>query len=670
MNTDRSSSLIPNFRYRPEVDGLRALAVTMVIFYHANIRILDGKTIFSGGFIGVDIFFVISGYLITSLILKEVGAGTFSLFQFWERRIRRIMPPLAAVVLTTLVVGFFLMVPRDFETLGQSALWQSVILANAHFYWHLPTGYFTQASENYPLLHTWSLAVEEQFYLIMPLLLLASSKMSVFRQRRGLLLGMGGLLLLSLGVSIYNVEHRPTAAFYLLPSRAWEILMGSMVAILPLPSVRRWWKEVGAVLATLGMIIPCLLYSKQTPFPGLAALLPCFSTALFIWITSEDDRSKPSTFLAGYLFSARPVVGLGLISYSLYLWHWPLFSFVSYWNLGPPSRGVALGMVALSFVLAVLSWRYIESPFRKRKWFQSRKSIFAFGGSATVATGVLGVRVMYANGVPERLSPEARKFDETARAEWSKIPNASKETIAAGDVIAIGSQKKSASIDWLLWGDSHAKALLPAFEPFLKERDLNGRLITCDSVAPVIGYQTSYNLELGLDALSLNATTLEYIRLKHVANVALVANWRIYGNETDHADDTVPFRQALLHTVRDVVAAGATPWVFVDVPNHSFDVPRGLMLFSMYHRDLTSYCAVPGSSTDLPTGDAGMLVELKKAGARIVDPRSDFLSADHLFYRVSENGASLYWDSDHLSEWGAVHVMLAFLRREIEGSKP
>ena len=277
--------LIQNFRYRPEIDGLRAIAVLAVVLYHAGLGV-------SGGFIGVDVFFVISGFLISSLIIKDLESGKFTLAGFWERRIRRILPAVAVVVLATLVAGWFLLLPDDYASLGKSAVFQALCSANIYF-WRIPSGYFAVKVDELPLLHTWSLAVEEQFYMVVPLLLFGSFRMSAFRHRGTLLSFIAAGMAVSLTASICWVVPHPSAAFYSLPSRAWELLCGASVAILPASALlnSRTIRETLTWLALTAIIAPCFLYTKETPFQGLAALPPCLGTALFIWASSYRQQT-------------------------------------------------------------------------------------------------------------------------------------------------------------------------------------------------------------------------------------------------------------------------------------------------------------------------------------------------------------------------------------------
>jgi peptidoglycan/LPS O-acetylase OafA/YrhL len=396
-------SLIQDFRYRPEIDGLRAIAVSVVVLYHAGLGA-------PGGFVGVDVFFVISGFLITSLIVKDLEAGTFTLAGFWERRIRRIIPALACVVLATLLAGWFMLLPNDFAELGRSAVYLGLFSANIYF-WR-SSGYFDGAAEQKPLLHTWSLAVEEQFYLVFPLLLVGLFAIPLLRRRGGLLSLFGLGILVSLGASAWGVILRPDATFYLLPTRAWELLLGAAVALIPVPAsagdgvfagriaLTNNFRELLSSAALLGIILPSWHYTSDTPFPGIAALPPCLSTALFIWVTGVCSAESRVPLVARAL-SVRPLVFVGLISYSLYLWHWPLIAFSNYASMKPPSAGERWLLVVASVLLAALSWRLVEQPFRTRRLCKSRRSIFAMGGLAMGCILCVGLATQSSQALPQ-----------------------------------------------------------------------------------------------------------------------------------------------------------------------------------------------------------------------------------------------------------------------------
>lgn len=355
-------------QYRREIDGLRAFAVLPVILFHA------GFSLFSGGYVGVDVFFVISGYLITSIILRELEQGRFSILRFYERRIRRILPALFAMMAVCIPVAWVVLSPYMFRDFSQSVAAVSVYLSNVLFW--LESDYFDTAAELKPLLHTWSLAVEEQYYVIVPMLL-----MGLWHLGRASLFAMIVLLAVaSLALSQWMVEIYPSANFYLLPSRAWELLAGSICAFL-LAGGKRYGVSALAWLG-LGMILfAVFVFDAHTPFPSLYALLPVAGTALVILFTA------PQASTARFL-SWPPFVWVGLISYSAYLWHQPIFAFTRLHLVFEPSPWLMGALCLVSLGAAWISWRFIERPFRSaapgpsesgqaKPWLASRQKLFS-----------------------------------------------------------------------------------------------------------------------------------------------------------------------------------------------------------------------------------------------------------------------------------------------------
>lgn len=347
--------------YRKEIDGLRAIAVLPVMFFHA------GFNGFSGGFLGVDIFFVISGYLITSIILKQKEAGTFSLATFYERRIRRIFPALFFILLVCLPFAWLWLLPHELKDFGQSLMAVSIFVSNI-FFWQ-ESDYFAADAEMIPLLHTWSLAVEEQYYLLFPLLIIIlwpifkgkANKLSVFF----LLVAIA-----SLAFSEWAWRHYPEANFYLLPSRAWELLAGVLAALYLFQ--RKPEGNQAISLLGLAMILGSIFFlSNKLPFPSLYTLIPVTGTVLIILFASH------ATWV-GKLLSTPALVGIGLISYSAYLWHQPIFVFARLQSFQELPAWQFLVLIVLTLILAFLSWKFIEQPFRNRQNFTQRQ-IFSMG---------------------------------------------------------------------------------------------------------------------------------------------------------------------------------------------------------------------------------------------------------------------------------------------------
>jgi peptidoglycan/LPS O-acetylase OafA/YrhL len=366
-------------QYRREIDGLRAVAVVPVILFHA------GFEVFSGGFVGVDVFFVISGYLITTIIHEEIREGDFSLVRFYERRIRRILPALIVVSLACIPFAWLWMLPGEFDRFSQSLVAVNIFASN--FLFLRENGYFAAASELKPLLHTWSLAVEEQFYVLFPLFLLLTSRL-------GLKVSLGLLMVLamfSLGLSEWGARSYPALNFYLLPTRAWELGAGAILAmgITERDGTAGWLGQVASA-AGLGMIVSALfLFDRFLPTPSFWALVPVIGTALILVFARQDT-------LVGKLLGWKPVVGIGLISYSAYLWHQPLFAFARIRLWDGVSDWAYLALSGLALVVAYFSWRFVEQPFRNKSVF-SRKTIFSSAAGCSVvliAFGVSGMKTL------------------------------------------------------------------------------------------------------------------------------------------------------------------------------------------------------------------------------------------------------------------------------------
>jgi peptidoglycan/LPS O-acetylase OafA/YrhL len=376
-------------RYRPEVDGLRAIAVVSVILFHA------GFSLFSGGYIGVDIFFVISGYLITTIIISELEKGAFSLIAFYDRRIRRIIPALFVVLLLTFFVAWFWLLPSDMLEFLKSVL--AVISFSSNFFFWQQTNYWNIASELKPLLHTWSLAVEEQFYILYP-----PAIMILWRYKKKLVLP--SFLVLS-GISLFIAQwaayNEPVAGFYLLPTRSWELLIGANIAIAflyhrQLIDKLRSNKLADEILGWVGIWLigySVFKFQSTTPFPSAYALLPTLGTG-FILLSSSNT-------MVGRLLGIKPLVGIGLISYSAYLLHQPLFAFARYIAPKELDQYVLLGLVFLNFFLAYFSWKFIENPFRNKE-IVSKKNVFRFFAIGIVVLVSVGVAGYLSNGFDQR----------------------------------------------------------------------------------------------------------------------------------------------------------------------------------------------------------------------------------------------------------------------------
>lgn len=401
-------------QHREEIDGLRALAVVPVMLFHA------GFDRFAGGFVGVDVFFVISGYLITSIIMGEQAKGKFSLLTFYERRARRILPALFLVMLCCLPFAHLWMMPEQKLAFARSLVAVTGFVSNFLF-WR-ESGYFGAAAEEKPLLHTWSLAVEEQYYLVFPLIIMLLWPLG----RRWIVGLLIAAALVSLTIAEWASTYHPEANFFLAPSRFWELLAGGFCALYlqnrpaPLGDGARHDANIRQALAMIGLgmiFYAILVFDSATPFPSLWALLPVGGTALVVLFATHETW-------AGKLLSWRGFVGVGLISYSAYLWHQPLFAFARLRSVVAPTEVIYLGLGLLALALAYISWRYIEKPFRDKSK-TSRKQIFAFSIGGMVVFAATGSYGAYQLGFEENFIQNLNR-DQAYAYSLMQVANAEK----------------------------------------------------------------------------------------------------------------------------------------------------------------------------------------------------------------------------------------------------
>lgn len=631
MSLDRENSS-GRLHYRPDIDGLRAIAVLSVMFFHAGIGV-------SGGFVGVDIFFVISGYLITGLILRDTRQGRFSLAEFCERRIRRILPALLLVTFTTVAAGWFLLLPDAFLSLGRSIVSMAILASNVQF-WR-ESGYFDGAAEVKPLLHTWSLAVEEQFYLFVPLMLLGLGRIKNGRWSFAI---VAACALISLAVSIYGTYAMPVATFYLVPTRAWELFAGSLLAFVPgAGPTSRQGREIATILG-LGLVLtPCFIYGRATSFPGLGALPPVLGAALLIWSGSRES-------LARRVLVWRPLTFIGLISYSLYLWHWPLFAFTRY-LIEFPSLTTRFLLVTVSIVIAIPSWRYVELPFRRRRMLASRPSIFAFGATGVTVTLASGLVLVMGQGLPRRLSPEAKVIAVTGSLDKRFVVECEARDVPAR-LRHFGAHGVRPKI--LVWGDSHAMAILPAIEAACIEGGAAAEAATKSVTPPVAGYALPPPLRPGERSRQFNAAVLEHAVSGSVDSVVLAAAWDRYLVDAE-------FQPALLKTVDALVQHGVKVYFMKDVPWFGFNVPRRLFYYSLMRWNPSELALSVENYRAASHLQSALLPLLRDRRVLILDPLSYLQErAGVPSVRPFDAGGSFYRDHDHLSTYGAMIIKPLF----------
>ena len=443
-------------KYRKEIDGLRALAVLPVILFHA------GFTTFSGGFVGVDIFLVISGYLITTIIVAEMEQGSFSLLNFYERRARRILPALFFLLIICTGIAWIWLLPNDMQRFSESLVATSLFSSNILFY--KTCGYFCGV-ELSPLLHTWSLAVEEQFYIIFPIFLALAWRLG----KTKLLLLLSLTCILSLYLATYYSISNSKFNFLMLPTRFWELLVGAMAAIYLNNFHHDFFsKKIRETLSFLGcslIFFSLFWFDKTTPHPSLYTLIPTIGALLIILYGFNDT-------LTGKILSTRIIVGIGLISYSTYLWHQPLFAFARHRSIEEPSKNLFISLGLLALIFGYLSWKFVEKPFRNKVNF-NRNQIFSFSLIGILIFLVFGLVGHYNQGYPSRFTPELMKTHIT-RLHETLVKNAGcKLNNGKFNISSCLKGNKDIRPNYAVIGDSHGAAITHELDESFKKSNLS-----------------------------------------------------------------------------------------------------------------------------------------------------------------------------------------------------
>jgi len=518
-------------RYRPEIDGLRAVAVIPVILFHA------GFSAFAGGYIGVDVFFVISGYLITTILIAEREAGTYSLLGFYERRARRILPALFLVLLCTIPFAWRWLAPDPFEDYARSQAFAALFVSNFHFL--EKSSYYDIGSALRPLLHTWSLAVEEQFYLLFPLVLVP---LGAFARGKFLIVFLI-ISALSLGVAEWGWRTYPSQNFYFTFSRLWELLAGSICAVILYARPRM--RSDAAALAGLALILFSVFsYTAATPFPSVYALVPVVGTALIILFADTGTW-------AARALSTAPMVWIGLISYSAYLWHQPLFAFARIRSIAEPSLWVMAVLSLVTLALAWLTMRYIETPFRRRSVLPGRRALLSVSAAGIAAIAAFGFAGDATKGFPSRLGDTAPGYLADMRAQLLEKRQGS-GCIDGGDggsdsrlcAIYAGAFPDAPQVAVL--GDSHAQVFLPGFAQMSKAHGVEVLAAARGACPPLLGVYLAKGGTYERECHDFVQKSAQDVVERGIGTVYLVARWSLYATG-EYVDDKATY--ALLETL-------------------------------------------------------------------------------------------------------------------------
>lgn len=653
---DRSSA-----SYRPEIDGLRAVAVLAVIAFHAKV---PG---FAGGFLGVDIFFVISGYLITDVIMRQMNNGSFSLRRFYLSRARRILPALFLVIGICSILSLLLPLPEQTQDFGEFALAAMAFVANIAA-WKTGQGYFDKTADDQPLIHLWSLSVEEQFYLIYPFFLVAV----LWWGRTRVVLLMSMIMVVSLTLAEWASEHAPSAAYYLLPTRAWEILAGCMLGYRQAASGRlAGGNAVSAILAWggLALIAASFLWVRSTGhIPGLGAV-PTVTGALLILAFSRPDASP------GKLLASRPLQFIGLISYSLFLWHQPALAFLRLLPLNAPGPAGTAAAIGGTFVLSVLTWRWVESPFRDSRTLPASKAIIHLATAAAILGGTAAL-LSATNGLPERLPRRAIALEELARSHRAR-----QLACYIGEDYGRSASRpcllgRRGPVTVALIGDSHAAALAPGLKALLQNRESRALLLARSSCPPLVRFQEFDPVHQAGCAAARAQVFRALASDPRIDTVIVAARWTFYlerdfpdngeGGRASGPDIPKPsltenesFARELENTVRALLARHKKVVIVYPIPEAGWDVPLYLAKAEMRGTSRTNLSVSSHWVRQRNAEATAMLDRLgQRPGLYRIRPAEKLCGRERC--SVALNGEPLYFDSDHPTAAAAVRIMQSF----------
>jgi len=659
------SSASHSAKYRPDVDGLRAIAVLGVLFFHS------GLAAFQGGFVGVDIFYVISGYLITSLLVRDIEGNKFSIVAFYERRARRIFPALFSLLFFCIVATSVLFNPKEMSAFGETLLATTFFVSNLYF-WKTahPLGYFDNEVNSKPLLHTWSLSVEEQFYVAFPLLLFLLFRWAKSSVRIWLVL----LTAVSFALNLWATQHKPVLAFYWFIPRAWELSIGALVAVKVLPPLNhRILREVAGVLGLAMLVSSLFIPVLNWAFPGYIALLPCVGSSLVIYA----GEAGPS--VAKALLSFRPLVFIGTISYSLYLWHWPVIVFSKHLPFHFSEQAEIAVVLVASIAFAFISFEYVERPFRGSRSPFSRRQIFAFGALASALTATFGAAAYLSHGLLDRYNPQSRQlvvrnlermndFDDSC-ANWKKEIH----QVSDMNLCVLGSEFPHKV---MFWGDSHVEQLWPALQQVFAEGAFRDRGVVlavengclpdrhvnntgdgfhCDAFAKYAMIRAKQD---DIDAVFIGFSTWWVGGYDNFFCASLDGKCQKMLRSRD--DATARFLADLSDEIRELQSQGKRVILCLPFPEYDRTIPEveiNNAVFGKYGLSVDAH-----DITSLSLRERVRAVA-ENTGAEIFDPREVLCRGQKCLSAM--DGVSIYKDNSHLTPTGA-RVLSSGLRELLQ----
>jgi peptidoglycan/LPS O-acetylase OafA/YrhL len=649
--------------YRREIDGLRAIAVIAVMLYHA------GLPFFSGGFIGVDVFFVISGFLITGILVRQYENRELRLLDFWVKRAKRILPALVTVLLFCVVASLLLLTPPALTQFGESLSSSAAFSANL-FFWRSTSSYFDPNVRDLLLIHLWSLAVEEQFYIFYPWIIVFILKFF----RKHISMALLAMLVASLGLSAYMTEIAPRANFYLLPPRAWELLTGALAV-----TARSRFKSAivsadraPAILTAVGLLLilaPMFAYDDTTPFPGLTAVPPVLGTALILLFARADAGF-------GRVLASRPLVAMGLISYSAYLWHQPFLALGSIYSFGTIGWPANVALLTAACLCAWGSYLFVESPIRHNK-SASNRQVLTLAAAAQISAAAVGVILWKSGGLPNRLPPAmvaVALSGERGEARMNALFSNSVSQVDRPPILG-----RRGPIDIAILGDSHGAAMATGLTPTLDKSGHRAAVFVAGGAMP--GMDLDQAAARQLDGVRyLQAATQKIIEDSTYKTVIISARWILYLNGTsEYRDDGgLKFNLAdvnqerhrvralgasLAEFIHRLLAANKRVILIYPVPELPFNLPQ--YISGSYLRGTTRVADTIPSFSHFSKYSASTVKVLDQLGTddRLIRfyPSRTICNIRSGACAMVEGNNLLYTDDNHLSGSGAAKAFAPLL---------
>ena len=627
--------------YRADIDGLRAVAILSVVAFHAD------QVLLPGGFIGVDIFFVISGYLITRIILADWDSGQFSFTNFWARRARRILPALLFMLLVVTAVAALMLLPDDLNQYGQLLSHTAVFTAN--LFLAQDRGYFDPINLDSPLLHVWSLAVEEQYYLIWPILLTVSVRTL---KRPQLIGGLVVLFCLSLAYSEWAIFHAPKQAFYNLPSRAFELLIGAGIAIANPGQIKS--RLLAETLSAFGVLLVCLgliFIDEKSRFPGIAALLPCCGTALLLLGGGRSTRTLIERGLASPV-----LVPIGRISYSWYLWHWPPLAFARYYYERPLTQPEIAMALSAGLLLAVVSWHFVERPFRMPAApSRFRRAFLPMAICSSVALLALGAAFHRLNGLPSRIDKDSLAMLDQFQRDKSLGCNDRLQGRVELQKCEFG-KIDAAGPSVMLWGDSHAGHYLPALAKIAAAQGVKGELRRSSDCRPFVdpeGIETK-SAHQRLCRAANEATFAELSSRPDIASVVLAARWAARDIAATDGRELAVFSRNLERTIVALERIGKQVMILGPAPELPLNLKSCMTKQIRFARKIPGCESVAMTSIGYQTGIWNLMRQLSGRHPELTYfAPQNYLCEGSVCRTTDGQGHPLYTDNHHLSARGA-----------------